>query len=107
MQQAEADKQRYAAEMATYTPPAGSGGTKKAKKKDGPKHPLSPYIFFTQAMRETIKSENPGLAPKEVMSKLGEKWRELSEDDKKVYQAQADADKLRYQREKEAFEGAA
>mmetsp|Transcript_20386 Transcript_20386/g.48210 ORF Transcript_20386/g.48210 Transcript_20386/m.48210 type:complete len:167 (+) Transcript_20386:75-575(+) len=101
---ADADKQRYQAQMATYVPPAGFPGARKARR-EGPKHPLSPYIFFTQAQREKVKNAFPDLAPKDIMAKLGAMWREMPDHAKAPYLRQADLDKERYAREKAAYEG--
>lgn len=48
------------------------------------KRPLSAYMLFSQDARASVISENPGIAAKEVMSKLGEMWRGLSDAEKKV-----------------------
>ncbi|ELP86749.1 hypothetical protein EIN_308150 [Entamoeba invadens IP1] len=51
--------------------------TKKSKR------PLTPYLRFAQAKREEIKA---GLKEGENLNiKMGQIWKELSEDEKKVY----------------------
>ena len=79
---------------------APRGGRKKDP--NMPKRPLSAYMFFSQDWRERIKSENPdasfgmsfffkrsltGLRVRdtgEVGKLLGQKWKTLDDDDKKV-----------------------
>ncbi|KIJ34885.1 hypothetical protein M422DRAFT_60408 [Sphaerobolus stellatus SS14] len=78
---------------------------KKGKKgKDGPKRPLSAYMYFSQDWRERIKTENPDASFGEVGKLLGAKWKELDEEEKKPYVEQAQADKGRHEREKAALE---
>jgi hypothetical protein len=61
--------------------------TVKREKKDpnAPKKAGSSYNFFCVARRPELKSENADLKPTEVMKKLGEMWKTLSADDKKVF----------------------
>jgi len=78
----------------------------KAKKNpNAPKRPLSAYMFFSQDWRERIKAENPDAGFGEIGKLLGAKWKEMDEEDKKPYNEQAAADKLRADREKEAMNG--
>jgi len=71
---------------------------KKKKKavKTGPKRALSAYMFFCADARASVKEENPGIGAKEILTKLGEKWRSLSDSQKAPYEAKAEADKERY-----------
>ncbi|KAI8885347.1 HMG box protein, partial [Backusella circina FSU 941] len=75
---------------------------KKRDKKDpnAPKRGLSAYMFFSQANREKIKQENPDATFGQLGKILGEKWKAMSEDDKKPYNDKAKADKERYEKEK-------
>merc|ERR1712228_769368 len=77
----------------------------KKKKKDpnAPKRPTSAYFFFAGDVRPGLREENPGLKITEVASLIGAKWRELDDDEKKPYQAQAAKDKKRYEKEMEAY----
>ena len=74
----------------------------KSKKPAGsPKNALNSYIFFAKdaAIRQGIVASNPGIAPKEVTRKLGERWGAMSEADRAVYIKKALDDKVRYQDE--------
>ncbi|KAF9649583.1 hypothetical protein BDM02DRAFT_3094565, partial [Thelephora ganbajun] len=76
----------------------------KGKKNTGaPKRPLSAYMFFSQDWRERIKAENPDAGFGEIGKLLGAKWKEMDDEEKKPYVDQAAADKIRAEKEKEAF----
>ena len=57
---------------------------KKKKRKGEPKGALSSYILFTIETRPIIAEKFPDLKGKEIMSKLGEMWKEISDEKKKV-----------------------
>lgn len=65
-----------------------------------PKRNKNAYMFFVADKREEVKNSNPDLKHKEIVAKLGELWREMSEEEKKPYEKQAAADKERYAKEK-------
>jgi hypothetical protein len=74
--------------------------TKKAKDvKDANavKKPLSSYMLFCKDRRSVITAENVGIAPRDVLKKLGEVWKALSADEKSVYTEKASEDKRRYE----------
>lgn len=58
----------------------------KRKKKDPlrPKRAMSSFMFFANAKRQEVRSANPELKITDVGKKLGEMWKELSDDEKKV-----------------------
>lgn len=79
-------------------------GTKKRKQKkkkdpNAPKRAMSGFMFFSQAERENTKKENPGISFLEIGKALGEKWRNMSAEEKEPYEAKARADKKRYKDE--------
>jgi ubiquitin len=59
----------------------GSDESKTVKKKREP----GPYMKFCKEMRPKVVKENPKLTFGEVGRKLGEMWRELSDEEKKKY----------------------
>ncbi|KAI8366236.1 high mobility group box domain-containing protein [Blakeslea trispora] len=75
---------------------------KKRSKKDpnAPKRGLSAYMFFSQEQRQTVKDENPEATFGQIGKLLGEKWKNMSEEDKKPYVEKAEKDKQRYEGEK-------
>ena len=55
---------------------------------------MSAFMFFSNANRDKVKADNPGIAFGEVGRKLGELWRAATAEDKKEYEEQAAADKV-------------
>ncbi|ORZ08608.1 non-histone chromosomal protein 6 [Absidia repens] len=74
----------------------------KRQKKDpnAPKRGLSAYMFFSQANRNKVKEENPDATFGQLGKILGQKWKEMSDEEKKPYHHQAEKDKARYEAEK-------
>ena len=58
----------------------------KKRKKDpnAPKRPLSAYMYFCSNNRDQIKKNNPELKLTEVAMRLGQMWKDMSDDDKQV-----------------------
>jgi len=82
------------------------GKAKRAKKdKNAPKRGRSAYIYFCEAERSEVKASNPNFGFGDIAKELADKWKQLSEDEKKPFGAKADRDKKRYEREKAAYEG--
>ncbi|CAO3618489.1 unnamed protein product [Cunninghamella blakesleeana] len=77
---------------------------KKRGKKDpsAPKRGLSAYMFFSQQNRNKVKEENPDATFGQLGKILGEKWKNMSDDEKKPYVKKAEEDKARYEAEKAA-----
>ena len=69
---------------------------KKVKDPNAPKRPLSAYMFFGKAMRAKIVAANPTMKATEIMQALGVEWKKCADKDKAKYEAQATADKARY-----------
>eukprot|EP01134_Creolimax_fragrantissima_P001100 CFRG1100T1 len=61
--------------------------TRKRAKKDpnAPKKPLSTYMMFATENRAAVIAENPDIANTDIVKKMGEQWREMSDADKKPY----------------------
>lgn len=74
------------------------------KKPDNyPKGALSPYIIFVNENREKVKAKNPDIKNTELLSEMGNLWKQASEEEKSRYQKLADQDKLRHEREMAAY----
>jgi hypothetical protein len=56
-------------------------GATESKKKREP----GPYMVFCKKTRPKVVAENPDLSFGQVGKKLGEMWRELSDEEKKKY----------------------
>lgn len=101
---AQADKERYAREMATYVPPPHLEEAKRTrgakKERTGPARPTSAYLFFCQDARAKIKAEKPDLSAKETMHELGARWNALTAEQRRPYEAKQATDKTRYETEK-------
>ncbi|CAB9527435.1 FACT complex subunit SSRP1 [Seminavis robusta] len=110
---AKVDKQRHAEEMKNYTPPEGSGegkGATKAKgkgkgKKDPnePKRPMTAFMLFSNANRQRVKEENPGISFGDIGRKMGELFKALSPEERAKYDEKNAKDKERYKREMDAY----
>ena len=99
---AEKDKLRYDKEMSTYTPPMGEGGRGgKRKKKDpnAPKRPLSAFFIFCQDERPAVKEAHPTYSVGDVAKDLGEKWNKIAPEVKQKYEAKAQIEKGRYEKD--------
>ncbi|CAN6651313.1 non-histone chromosomal protein 6A [Trichomonascus vanleenenianus] len=77
----------------------------KRRKKDpnAPKRSLSAYMFFANAQRDSVRSDNPDVTFGQVGKILGERWKALSESEKIPYEQKAAEDKKRYEAEKAAY----
>ena len=76
---------------------------KKKKDKNAPKKALSAYMFFAKARRPQVKTDNAEMTFGEIGKELGRLWGLLSDTDKKVFQDQADEDKVRYAADMEKY----
>lgn len=84
-----------------------SGGSSEllAELKDKrPKKALSSYMIFVQENRSLISTTNPSLTALEVMKEVGQRWQNLSEAEKLIYNDKSIKDKKRYKRELFQFE---
>lgn len=79
------------------------GGSKRQKDPNAPKRPLTAYMYYATDMREQVKQENPNATFGDVGKIIGDKWRQLGAEEKKVYEEKAVADKKRYEDEKAAY----
>ncbi len=69
-----------------------------------PRRASSAYEFYCKWTRETIKATFPDLTTAEIRAKLEKQWEELTEEQKKPYTDEAEADKKRFQTEKREYE---
>ncbi len=82
-----------------------SGGKKKKRRDPNePKRASSAYIWFSKENRERVKKENPDITSQDIMKKLGEEWRKLTDKGKKKYAALAAKDDVRYKKDKAAYD---
>lgn len=69
------------------------------KNHDKPKRSLCAYMFFCNDKRPEVVKESPDLKVAEIGKRLGEMWRNLSDEEKEPYKQKAIQDKKRYQDE--------
>lgn len=63
-----------------------------------PERPLMPYMRFCKHVWETIKQDNPELKLGEIGKMIGQRWRNMAEDEKQKYLDQYDKEKTEYHR---------
>mmetsp|Transcript_62851 Transcript_62851/g.153031 ORF Transcript_62851/g.153031 Transcript_62851/m.153031 type:complete len:600 (+) Transcript_62851:632-2431(+) len=84
-----ADKKRYEVERAAYKGPwkvptisAASAG----KDPTAPKRPMSAFLAFSNDNRKAVKSVHAEMSNADITRILGQMWKELSAEDRRVYQ---------------------
>ncbi|XP_010546256.1 PREDICTED: high mobility group B protein 7 [Tarenaya hassleriana] len=58
---------------------------KKSSASNKPKRPLTAFFLFLDDFRKTFKEENPGSSVKDVAKQGGEKWKSMTDEEKKPY----------------------
>lgn len=110
---AEADRQRFEAEMTSYVPPPGHDAygkvldhypklkrsRKTTKDPASPKRARGSFVLFTFEHRPKVIAECPGIKFIDMGSELGRRWRALSPEQKKPYENLAEQDKERFRQE--------
>lgn len=78
---------------------------KKQKDKDAPKKAKTAFMYFSAEQGPVIVAKDAALKSDVTAraKRLGEMWQKTSEDDRKKYFVQAEADKVRYQTELAAY----
>jgi len=116
-----ADKARFDAEMKEYKPSPGFdekgmkleldlgpfSKKKKGKKyrdPDAPKRCKGSFVYFTEDVRPKLITEFPEMTFIEMGHLLGERWRALTPEQRKVYEEKAQVGKLRYQEEMKVYQ---
>ena len=64
-----------------------------------PKGKGTSYMFYTNAVRASLKSSNPDLTFGELAKKMGEDWKALTVSEKEPYEEKARVDKERFDKE--------
>ena len=71
----------------------------KVKDPNAPKRPMSSYFLFMNAKRAGVKEAEPDLKFGELTKKLTEKWKALTDKEKKIYEDAALVERKRYETE--------
>ncbi|KAJ4898879.1 high mobility group B protein 7-like [Raphanus sativus] len=75
---------------------------KSSASNNKPKRPLTAFFIFMNDFRKTFKEENPSSNVKDVAKQGGEKWKSLTEEEKKVYLDKAAELKAEYNKSLES-----
>ncbi|KAG0621684.1 hypothetical protein M758_3G040200 [Ceratodon purpureus] len=76
---------------------------KKARDPNKPKKPLSSYLIFGQEMRKTLATDQAGLNFAETNAHISQKWKEISEKDKEIWNEKAAVLKQKYDVDMEEY----
>lgn len=115
-QRAEADKARYLTELSQYVPPPGYDvkgdamvgyapakplKTKASKVKDpnAPKKNFSAYLLYQNTMRDSFRTENPGMTFGQLSKFTSSMYKSLTPEEKARWEEAAQQDKARYEAE--------
>lgn len=80
--------------------------SRKSKDPNCPKRPGNAYILFGQDQREKLKTDDPNLSAKEIMTKIGELWHQVSDSDKAFYDEKSKQLLVQYKKELEQYKEA-
>eukprot|EP00831_Metopus_contortus_P070720 TRINITY_DN6465_c0_g1_i4.p1 TRINITY_DN6465_c0_g1~~TRINITY_DN6465_c0_g1_i4.p1 ORF type:complete len:299 (-),score=71.71 TRINITY_DN6465_c0_g1_i4:22-918(-) len=91
-QQAKEDMERYQREK----------GVVEGKKSKGnaPKKPMTAYFYYVKGRRAALKAQQPSLTNTELITRMAEEWKGLSDFEKRTYVEMAQKDKERFGGEK-------
>ncbi|CAF1364316.1 unnamed protein product [Adineta steineri] len=82
---------------------SSKSSSRKSNDPKAPKRHRTAYMLFSLEKRSQIKSENPGLTAKEIMSELGAQWSSSDPQTKQHYQKLSDAEKSEYVKKSTAY----
>lgn len=71
--------------------------------KNAPKKPKNSYVIFCEENMNSVRSGNPTLKGKEVISLLAKKWKETDEKTRKSFEEKSSQDKQRYVSEMKSY----
>lgn len=77
---------------------------RKARDPDAPKRPPSAYLLFQNEVRTDMRERFPDMSYKEILGKVSEAWKNLSEVDRKIYQDKTNEEMKRWTVEKKDHE---
>lgn len=71
--------------------------------KNAPKKPKNSYVIFCEENMNSVRSSNPSLKGKEIISLLAKKWKETDEKARKSFEEKSHKDKERYTSEMKTY----
>eukprot|EP00285_Hemiselmis_virescens_P011265 CAMPEP_0173377746 /NCGR_PEP_ID=MMETSP1356-20130122/1034_1 /TAXON_ID=77927 ORGANISM="Hemiselmis virescens, Strain PCC157" /NCGR_SAMPLE_ID=MMETSP1356 /ASSEMBLY_ACC=CAM_ASM_000847 /LENGTH=178 /DNA_ID=CAMNT_0014330615 /DNA_START=59 /DNA_END=595 /DNA_ORIENTATION=+ len=69
----------------------------------GPKKPATSFVMFSNERRAQVKTDHPDLTFIDLGKKLGEMWREMDVETRKIYETKAKDAKEKYLEEKKEW----
>jgi len=73
---------------------------KRAKKdKNAPKKPMSAFFCYQTQRRKDLKNEQPNLNHKDIVKRMTDEWKAMTDADKHRYDLMKDQQKERYEKE--------
>lgn len=90
---AEKEKVRYLLELNNFYQTFPYEIVQNKTKKNHVKKPCSAYALYLKEMKKKIKQENSSLKMADILKLVGERWKNLPEEEKAVYQDQANVEK--------------
>ncbi|XP_010055848.2 high mobility group B protein 6 [Eucalyptus grandis] len=76
---------------------------KKNADPNKPKKPASSFILFSKGARNSLKEERPGISNSTLNALISVKWKEMSEEERGIWNARAAEAKAAYQKELEEY----
>ncbi len=76
---------------------------KKTKDPNAPKRPMTTYMFYNQDVRSKLKDENPDLSFGDLGKLIGQKYKQLTAEEKQKYTDQAEEAKAAYDKAMEKY----
>ncbi|XVE76539.1 hypothetical protein DITRI_Ditri12bG0181900 [Diplodiscus trichospermus] len=91
--------------------PVDKSSIRKAKKErrakkdpNKPKRPPSAFFVFLEEFRATFKKENPNVKAVSAVGKAaGQRWKSMSEEEKRPYEAKAEKRKADYEKQMKIY----
>jgi hypothetical protein len=91
--QAEKEKVRYLLELNSFYQSHPFEIIQNKTKKNHVKKPCSAYALYLKEQKQIIKSQNPSLKMADILKIVGDKWKNLAENEKSKYQNEAQKEK--------------
>lgn len=77
----------------------GLGKRPKVVEEGMPKRGLSSFFLYSADARERIKKSNPDVKQQDILKKIGQEWKGISDAERKKWEERSRADKERYERQ--------
>ncbi|ORZ12389.1 high mobility group box domain-containing protein [Absidia repens] len=75
----------------------------RKKKQDGPKHPMSGFLFFLGAVRPQVAQQFPGSTVGPISKEISARWKKMTPKEREPWLLKAEADKARYAQEMQLY----